>query len=104
MSQFAAPTLVVQLATNPLNVLFVSHCEFTGNSAFHVLAVANQLKARGLSPAICVPAHPEGVDDVGRPPFPVLSYDVAERKGIRFPDGRGPDLVHAFTPREHVRR
>jgi glycosyltransferase involved in cell wall biosynthesis len=87
-----------------LNVLFVSHCDFAGNSALHVLAVANELEARGLSPAICVPAHPETVDDVGRPPFPILSFAVAERKGITFPDGRGPDLVHAFTPREHVRR
>ena len=89
----------------PANVLFVSHCDFTGNSALHVLAIANELAARGLSPAICDPGAPgDLVDDLGRPSYPLLSFVDAERKGVRFPDGRGPDLVHAFTPREHVRR
>ncbi len=86
-----------------MNVLFVSHCGFTGNSAFHVLAVANELHKRGLSPAICVPGDPGKVADVGRPPFPVISFAVAERKRVRFADRRGPDIVHSFTPRERVR-
>src|SRR6188508_224151 len=87
-----------------MNVLFVSHCDFKGNSAFHVLAIAQELFARGYSPAICVPDDPRTIEDVGRPPFPVLGFDQAEREPTPFPDGRGPDLVHAFTPREHVRQ
>ena len=62
-----------------MNVLFVSHCDFTGNSALHVLAVAKALQAHDVSPAIAVPVHPETVDDLGRPPFPVLSYAAARR-------------------------
>jgi glycosyltransferase involved in cell wall biosynthesis len=69
-----------------------------------VLAIANELFARGYSPAICVPDDPRTIDDVGRPPFPVLGFAEAEQGAIPFPDGRGPDLVHAFTPREHVRK
>ena len=87
-----------------MNVLLVSHCDFTGNSAMHVLAIANELESRGISPAISVPANPETVEDLGRPSFPVLGFAEVERDGIGFLDGRGPDLVHAFTPREHVRR
>jgi glycosyltransferase involved in cell wall biosynthesis len=33
----------------------------------------------------------------------VLSYRGVRRGGLTFPDGAGPDLVHAFTPRQHVR-
>lgn len=85
------------------NVVFVSHCDFTGNSALHVLAIALGLHRRGLSPVIAVPDNADSVEDVGRPPFPVITYRDA-RRALRFPDGRGPDLVHAFTPRELVRR
>jgi len=91
-------------AGRELNVLLVSHCDFQGNSALHVLAVANQIFARGYSPAICVPDDVRTIDDLGRPQFPILGFAAAEQPPIRFPDGRGPNLVHAFTPREHVRQ
>lgn len=93
-----------QIEHGALNVLFVSHCDFRGNSALHVLAVAHELFARGYSPAICVPDDARTIDDLGRPPFPVLGFAETEQKPIPFPNGRGPDLIHAFTPREHVRR
>lgn len=87
-----------------MNVLYVSHCDFTGNSALHVLAVANEFEKRGASPAIAVPLNPDTVDDPGRPSYHVLDYATARSGSASFPDGRGPDVVHAFTPREHVRR
>jgi glycosyltransferase involved in cell wall biosynthesis len=85
------------------NVLFVSHCDFTGNSAYHVYAIASELERLGWSPAITVPRNARGVRDLGRPRFHTLSYRDANAGRVRFPDGRGPDIVHAFTPREHVR-
>ena len=87
-----------------MNVLYVSHCDFHGNSALHVLALADQAAARGLSPAICVPDDVATFDDFGRRPYPVVGFEEAQEAAIPFPDGRRPDLVHAFTPREHVRR
>ncbi len=86
-----------------VNVILASHCDFTGNSALHVLAIASELHRRGLSPVVAVPDRAETVEDVGRPPFPVLTYAEVSTDALRFPDGRGPDLVHAFTPRELVR-
>jgi glycosyltransferase involved in cell wall biosynthesis len=86
------------------NVLLISHCDFTGNSALHVYRIASELHARGYSPVIAVPDDPETVEDIGRPPFAVVSYRGARADRLRFPDGRGPDLVHAFTPRERVRK
>jgi glycosyltransferase involved in cell wall biosynthesis len=85
------------------NVLFVSHCDFTGNSAFHVYAMATELERIGWSPAIAVPRNARGVRDLGKPGFQALTFKNAHRGQVRFPDGQGPDLVHAFTPREHVR-
>ena len=85
------------------NVLVVSHCDFTGNSAYHVLSIATELDRLGWSPAIAVPRSPRGVRDLGQPGFQVLSFRDAYRRGPRFPDGDGPDLVHVFTPREPVR-
>jgi glycosyltransferase involved in cell wall biosynthesis len=84
-------------------VLLVSHCDFTGNSALHVYAIACELERRGLSPAIAVPANAKGVADLGNPSFPVVSYRDVRRGRLRFADGRGIDLVHAFTPRAPVR-
>ncbi len=85
------------------NVLLVSHCDFTGNSAFHVYAIASELNRLGWSPAIAVPRNPGGVRELGRPRFPVVSYDDVEREQFGFPDGAGPDLTHVFTPRAPVR-
>ena len=105
LSGRARARAVGPLAEEPAaNVVFVSHCDFTGNSALHVLAIASGLHGRGFSPVIAVPENAESVDDVGQPPFPVLTYSQAGMEALRFPDGRGPDLVHCFTPREAVRR
>ena len=86
-----------------MNVVFVSHCDFTGNSALHVLALAREAAAGGASPVICVPHDATTIEDVGRPSFPVVSYEQAEVGAVRFPDGRPATLIHAFTPRELVR-
>ena len=89
---------------NAQNVLLVSHCDFTGNSALHVYAIACELERRGLSPAIAIPGDARGVADLGSPSFPVLSYRDVRKGRLRFADGRDIDLVHAFTPRAHVRK
>jgi glycosyltransferase involved in cell wall biosynthesis len=86
------------------NIVFVSHCDFTGNSALHVYAIACELYRRGHSPIVAVPDNTESIQDVGRPPFPVLTYSDALAAALPFSDGRGPDLVHAFSPRELVRK
>jgi glycosyltransferase involved in cell wall biosynthesis len=86
------------------NVLFISHCDFTGNSALHAYRIASALHARGFSPVIAVPDDPRTVEHLGRPPFAVISYSEARTGRFRFADGGEPDLVHAFTPRERVRK
>ncbi len=86
-----------------MNVVFVSHCDFQGNSAMHVFSIANELQALSVESVVFVPDNPRTVREHGEPRFRVLHYDLAQREPLVFPDGRGPDLIHAWTPREQVR-
>jgi glycosyltransferase involved in cell wall biosynthesis len=86
------------------NIVFVSHCNFHGNSAMHLFSIANVLTDLGHSCAICVPDGSETVLEHGKPHFQLLDYDAAERHGISFANGEAPSLVHAWTPRELVRK
>ena len=87
-----------------MNVVFISHSDFQGNSAMHIFSIANELQALGVESVVFVPNDPETVRAHGAPRFRVLHYDEALRQPLVYPDGRGPDLIHAWTPRELVRQ
>ena len=70
----------------------------------HLFSIANVLTKLGHSCAVCVPERPETVLDHGKPLFQVLDYGEAVLHGVSFANGRTPDLVHAWTPREMVRK
>jgi glycosyltransferase involved in cell wall biosynthesis len=88
----------------PLNIVFVSRCDFNGNSAMHLFRIANILCDWGNSCIVCVPDLPQSALEHGKPQFGVLDYETLLGQGVCFADGRGPDLIHAWTPRELVRR
>ncbi len=85
-----------------LNVLYVLHGDFSSASALHVLALANELSQRGHA---CIAAVPGDLDTLADHEDPqcrgVLHAEAMN--GVTFPNGRGPDIVHAWTPREGVR-
>ena len=85
-----------------LNVLFVLHGSFASNSALHVAALANELAAGGHACCVAVPHDVETLTHHDRPAFRGLTFAEAEI-GVTFANGRGPDVIHAWTPREHVR-
>jgi glycosyltransferase involved in cell wall biosynthesis len=87
-----------------VNVVFVSHCDFRENSAMHIFSIANRLAAGGTDSIVVVPDDPTTVHAYGDPGFAVVHYDDALSKPLIFADGRGPDLIHAWTPRDLVRR
>jgi hypothetical protein len=86
-----------------MNVVFVSHCDFSGNSAMHIFSIANILSKLGVCCAVCVPNDPDTILAHGAANFEIFSYDQAA-DGVSFPDGKGPSLIHAWTPRELVRK
>jgi glycosyltransferase involved in cell wall biosynthesis len=86
-----------------VNILFVLYHDFTANSAGHVRCLANELAQLGNDCCVAVPdkssSHPPG-----RVRFRPVEYGDVLRPGFCFSDGRGPDVIHAWTPREIVRR
>lgn len=90
------------VAARPLNLLFVLYGSFDSNSALHVAALANELALAGHACSVAVPRERESLAHLRTPRFRALDFAEAAR-GVTFPDGRGPDIVHAWTTRENVR-
>ncbi|MFZ5496123.1 MAG: glycosyltransferase [Verrucomicrobiota bacterium] len=88
-----------------MNLLFVNYGDFTTNSLNHIGGFANWLAAAGHA---CVVAVPDGADTlrvVHAPRFQAATFaDVLAAEGRLFPDGRPAALLHAWTPRESVRK
>lgn len=90
-----------------MNVLFFCHDDFACNSMGHIVGFARGLRDFGHACAVAIPG-----DDLasaatldGTPPFrPAIFADSWERPGGLFPDGRPADVLHVWSPREHVRR
>ena len=90
-----------------MNVLFFCHDDFSCNSMGHIAGFAAGLSALGHACAVAIPG--DDLTSVGargeNPSFrPAVFSDAWARVGELFPDGRPADILHAWTPREHVRR
>ena len=86
------------------NILFVLYHDFSANSGVHVHNFANQLAARGHSIAIAIPDDADRGLGLGEQNYSVHRFDRIDGNWSRiFVNERGPDIVHAWTPRENVR-
>jgi glycosyltransferase involved in cell wall biosynthesis len=86
-----------------MNLILVSHCNFLGNSAMHVFALAKELTELGHDCWVLVPDSPETVALHGEPNFQVDTYEAALDDSPVFKNGKKPDFIHGWTPRDHVR-
>lgn len=86
-----------------LNIAFVNYHDFTSNSAVHIFNLANELTGLGCACAVCVPNKVRTVSNLGTPHFEATDFRTATKRGLQFPDGGPPTLIHAWTPRELVR-
>jgi glycosyltransferase involved in cell wall biosynthesis len=89
--------------TPVLNLLIVSHSRMDSNSGYHVQHYANRLALKGIECIVAVPEM-DKEDHHANKLFQVDTYKELEKNGLTFSNGRGPDIVHAWTPREHVRK
>jgi GT2 family glycosyltransferase/glycosyltransferase involved in cell wall biosynthesis len=87
-----------------VNILFVNYGDFTTNSLNHIGGFANTLCAAGHACVVAVPHRKETLQHIARPLFIAATYDEALERPQRFPDGRTADIIHAWTPRENVRK
>ena len=90
-------------AARALNILFILHGSFSSNSALHVAALANELARQAHDCAVAVPHDPETLAHHAHPAFRGLTFAEAEQS-LSFANGRGPDIIHAWTTRENVRQ
>jgi glycosyltransferase involved in cell wall biosynthesis len=87
-----------------VNILFVLYHNFSANSAVHVHNFANGLVTLGHSAAVAIPEDHDRGTGLGEQNYTIQTFDEVVGDWSRvFPDGRGPDVVHAWTPRENVR-
>lgn len=87
-----------------MNILFVNYGDFTTNSLNHIGAFANTLCAQGHGCIVAVPDKKETVRHLTTPLFvPAVYEDLLARPNL-FPNGKPADLIHAWTPREAVRK
>lgn len=88
-----------------MNILFVLYGDFSSNSVHPLALYARELHMCGHSCAVAVPNNLETVQQCPNAFFrPMLYGDVLNDPESVFPDGHPADVIHAWTPREVVRR
>jgi glycosyltransferase involved in cell wall biosynthesis len=87
-----------------VNILFVNYGDFTTNSLNHIGGFAGALAEQGHACAVAVPSGKNTLAAVSNPSFiPVLCDEVLAQPAI-FPHHKVADILHAWTPRECVRK
>jgi glycosyltransferase involved in cell wall biosynthesis/SAM-dependent methyltransferase len=82
-----------------MNLLIVNHSALVSNSGNHVSCLASELVKLGHKVAVAVPNN-DFVATAAGAVFACITWTEAE--SYSFPDGKRADLVHAWTPRQHV--
>ncbi|MDP9097545.1 MAG: hypothetical protein M3N48_00930, partial [Verrucomicrobiota bacterium] len=81
-----------------MNILFVLYHDFSANSAVHVHNFANQLAALGHFTAVAIPNASDRDAGLGEQNYSLQRFDQVDGDWSPvFPDGRAPDIVHAWT-------
>ncbi|MEO7412440.1 MAG: glycosyltransferase family 4 protein, partial [Opitutaceae bacterium] len=101
----AAPAARAPEPARRFRVLFVLYGDFTSNSAIHVAALANAMIALGHDCVVAVPEHSETVSQLRGSRFQTVEFDAVPSDGHLFASNSAPpDIIHAWTTRENVRR
>jgi O-antigen biosynthesis protein len=87
-----------------VNILFVNYGDFTTNSLNHIGGFANVLSAQGHAVVVAVPKGKETLAAASNPVFIAALYDEVLAQPALFPDRGTADVIHAWTPRECVRK
>lgn len=87
-----------------MNILFVNYGDFTTNSLNHIGGFARVLSEQGHSCAVAVPSGKDTLSAVTDPVFIAALCDEVLAQPAIFPDRSTADIIHAWTPRECVRK
>ena len=83
-----------------MNILFVNYGDATTNSLEHINGFARALRQLGHDCVIALTTLPFGWKKAEK----FIDYSQMPRLQEFFTDGRWADIIHAWTPRENVRR
>lgn len=86
-----------------MRVLFIHYGTFDSNSAIQTFHFANGLTELGFEVAVCGRAK-ERIQGVGEPRFECLEYPELGAKLAAYRRAPAETVIHAWTPRERVRR
>ncbi|NER01930.1 MAG: tetratricopeptide repeat protein, partial [Okeania sp. SIO3C4] len=95
-----------------LNVLFVLYGNIDSNGGYHAQLHATRLLEQGVDCLFAVPDRSDNEEVLRRSlhnlsnPVRILPYSEFSIPGFRLPfaNGGSPDIIHAWTPREVVRK
>jgi glycosyltransferase involved in cell wall biosynthesis len=89
-----------------MHVLFANYHSFDNTSGIHIFHLANELERRGIRCTALVPDRPESAATFGSPRFRVQTFRQAWWQNAVTGNLRKKKdlLIHAWTPRESVRR
>jgi glycosyltransferase involved in cell wall biosynthesis len=87
-----------------VNILFVNYGDFTTNSLNHIGPFANELIRNGHDCIVAVPEKLETLRVVPNPTFNAKTFQTLLENPNAFHNGKPADIIHAWTPREIVRR
>lgn len=83
-----------------MHILFVNYHHLDSNSGVHIFNLANELSLLGVTCTVCVPDQKDTVEKLGTRRFEVFTFEELSSK----PSLQMVDLIHAWTPREGVRK
>ncbi len=87
-----------------MNILFANYGDFATNSLNHIAGYANELSRRGHACIVAVPRNPDSVRTLNEPLFIPRTFEDVLTIPNHFPDSQPAAIIHAWTPRESVRR
>lgn len=84
------------------NVVLVLPSSLDSNNGYHAQGLAAHLVMHGVSVVLAVPTA--GFREPECAMVGCVSFDSIGHRPLPFRDGGLPSIVHAWTPREHVRK
>ncbi len=94
----------LEKAKPQLQILFVLYESFASNSAIHVHYLATHLTRIGCRCCVAAPSRPLHVRGLEQQAYETFLYSQIAELEAYLRDFNGPDVIHAWTPRENVRQ
>lgn len=88
-----------------MDILFLMYHNYLSNSTIQVHQFANALSEKGHKCAICVPEGKDTISNISdKVLYENIDYQESLNKELIFFNNKEPEIIHAWTPREIVRK